>query len=79
MRPKLCYKFLSKYSKGLPFSGFVRVFALEFVNIMKESREKYENYILQVLHGLFFLNYNKISKTMHFQIVKSIEKISKIV
>ena len=58
MRPKLCYKFLSKCSKGLPFSGFVRVFALEFVNIMKGSREKYENYIPQVLQAVFLLKCN---------------------
>ena len=58
MQPKLCYKFLSKYSKGLPFSGFVRVFTLEFVNIMKGSREKYENYTIQVLQASFLLNYD---------------------
>ena len=69
MRPKLCYKFLSKYSKGLPFSGFVRVFTIEFVNSMKESREKYENYTIQVLQASFLLNHNKKIK-VHLKFTK---------
>ena len=74
MRPKLCYKFLSTYSKGLPFSGFVRVFALEFVNTMKGSREKYENYTTQVLKVLFLLDCNKKFNSTKYSVLKNFQK-----